>query len=101
MNDIRKLYDQYGKMVYNLALQYLHNVEDAEEVTQDVFVSAHQKISDFRGEAELKTWFYRLAINKSLDYLKAQKTKKDGRFLAIIKSMKASYTMLVILIILD
>lgn len=80
MNDIRKLYDQYGKMVYNLALQYLHNVEDAEEVTQDVFVSAHQKISDFRGEAELKTWFYRLAINKSLDYLKAQKTKKRWSF---------------------
>ena len=72
--ELKEIYQLHGSMVYNLALQYTQNIEDAEEVTQDVFINIHEKIDSFRGEASLKTWIYRLTINKSLDYLKANLT---------------------------
>jgi RNA polymerase sigma factor (sigma-70 family) len=71
-------------MVYNLALHYTQNVEDAEEITQDVFVAAHDGYGKFKHEAAITTWLYRITINKSLDFLKAKKRKK--RF-AIITSL--------------
>jgi RNA polymerase sigma-70 factor (ECF subfamily) len=62
--------------VYNLALQYVQNTADAEEITQDVFLSVHQSIERFQQNAKLSTWLYRITINKSLDYIKAKKRKK-------------------------
>jgi RNA polymerase sigma-70 factor (ECF subfamily) len=78
--ELKEIYQLYGSMVYNLALQYTQNVEDAEEVTQDVFLIIHEKLETFRGESSLKTWIYRLSINKSLDYIKAKKSKKRWSF---------------------
>lgn len=70
------LYEQYKNLVYNLALHYVQNTEDAEEITQDVFVSIHQKWDSFRQESQVSTWIYRITINKSLDFLKARNRKK-------------------------
>jgi RNA polymerase sigma-70 factor (ECF subfamily) len=58
----------------------LQNKEDAEEVFQDVFMSVHQKIDSFEGKAHIKTWLYRIAVNRSLDFIKAKKTKKRFAF---------------------
>ncbi len=63
-------------MVYNTVLGYLQNAEDAEEVTQDVFIEIHQSLHKFKAESSLKTWIYRIAINKSIDFLKYSKRKK-------------------------
>ena len=59
-----------------MALQYTQNWEDAQEITQDVFVSIHQSLSRFKNAAKLSTWIYRITINKSLDFIKSQKRKK-------------------------
>lgn len=67
-------------MVYNLALNYVQNVEDAEEITQDVFVAVHSKLNTFRKESEYSTWIYRITINRSLDHVKAKKRKKRFAF---------------------
>lgn len=67
-------------MVFNLALQYVQNREDAEEITQDVFVAVHQSFSTFKQESSISTWIYRITINKSLDYIKAKKSKKRFAF---------------------
>ena len=71
-------------MVYNLALHYLHNAEDAEEVTQDVFLKVYKSLSKFEGRSSAKTWIYRITINQCLDRLKAQKRKKRFGFLQSI-----------------
>lgn len=76
LNDFRTIYDQYILMVYNLALNYLQNAEDAEEVAQDVFVQVYQSLHKFRNDATLKTWIYRITINKSLDFIKHRNSKK-------------------------
>jgi RNA polymerase sigma-70 factor (ECF subfamily) len=78
------LFTTYKNMVYNLALQYVQNVEDAEEITQDVFVAIHHSLNSFKQNAEVSTWIYRIAINKSLDYLKRKKRKKRFGFIVSI-----------------
>ncbi len=67
-------------MVYNLALQYVQNIQDAEEITQDVFLKVNNKIDGFEYNADIKTWIYRITINSSLDYIKARKTTKRWAF---------------------
>ncbi len=71
-----QLYQVHSKQVFNLALQYTQNREDAEEITQDVFLKVHEKLHTHRKEASLKTWIYRITINTALDFLKARKAKK-------------------------
>ncbi|WP_312343854.1 RNA polymerase sigma factor [Chryseobacterium binzhouense] len=74
------IFYQYQKMVYNLALQYTQNTEDAEEITQDVFVKISQKIDGFKNESSLKTWIYRITINTSLDFIKSKNSNKKSFF---------------------
>jgi RNA polymerase sigma factor (sigma-70 family) len=80
LQSFEELYEQYKKMVYNLSLNYVQNHEDAQEITQDVFVSVHQRLSDFEHNAEISTWLYRIAINKCLDHIKRAKRKKRFGF---------------------
>ncbi len=73
---LEEIYSMYKNKVYNLALQYVQNIEDAEEITQDVFVNIHLSLAQFKYNAELSTWIYKITINKSLDYIKMKKRKK-------------------------
>ncbi len=77
----QEIYKQYSRLVFNTALGYVQNREDAEEITQDVFVEVHSKWAQFEGRASVKTWLYRITINRSLDYLRFQKRKKRFAFL--------------------
>jgi len=74
--DFENIYNQYHVLVYNVALNYLQNIEDAEEITQDVFVQLHQSIDKFQNNSTLKTWIYRITINKCLDFIKHKNSKK-------------------------
>ncbi len=74
------LYITHKNLVYNLALHYAQNIEDAEEITQDVFVNIHESIQKFQGKSSLSTWIYRITINKSLDFIKAKQRKKRFAF---------------------
>ena len=75
-SDFKHLYEQYKVLVYNVSLNYLQNSEDAEEITQDVFVQLHESLDKFNEKSALKTWIYRITINKCLDYIKY----KNSRF---------------------
>lgn len=65
----RELYNLYSDRVYATALHYLQNIEDAQEVTQDVFVNIFQKANTFKGNSSLTTWVYRIVVNTSLNFL--------------------------------
>ncbi len=73
---LEELYTEYKDMVFNLALNYIQNYEDAQEITQDVFVAVHKSLDSFRHQSNVSTWIYRITINKSLDYIKARKRKR-------------------------
>jgi len=68
-----KLVDQYKDLVYTLALRMLRNREEAEEVSQDVFIKIFKSLSSFKGDSKLSTWVYRVAYNSCLDQLKKNK----------------------------
>ncbi len=77
----KKLVDAYETLVYNTALGLLQNETVADDITQEVFIQVHQSIGSFKGESKLSTWLYRIAITKSLDYLKHKNRKKRLAFI--------------------
>src|SRR4026209_3040206 len=64
------LSESYGSKIYQLALRYLKNREDAEEVAQDVLLKVFQKIDAFRGDAALSSWIYRITFNAAMSRLR-------------------------------
>ena len=70
---IRTLFDRYHSSVFNLCMRLLGNREEAEDITQDVFVRAHKAYHRFRGDANPGTWLYRIAVNLSLNHQRRQK----------------------------
>ncbi|WMJ72632.1 RNA polymerase sigma factor [Cytophagaceae bacterium ABcell3] len=73
---LKEIYELHKAQVYNTALGMVQNVSDAEEITQDVFVDVFFNIQKFEGKSALRTWIYRITVNKSLDHLKSNKRKK-------------------------
>lgn len=59
-----ELYARYGGLVFNLALRHLGDREEAADLTQEVFLRVHRHLRGFRGQSSLKTWIYRIALNR-------------------------------------
>jgi len=57
------MYEEYSRPIYYLALRFLGDPTQAEDATHDVFLKAYRKLGEFRGEAALRTWLYRITIN--------------------------------------
>jgi len=67
-----ELYRVHAGRLYSLAIRMLGNPADAEDLLQEIFLSAHRKLESFRGDAALGTWLYRLAMNQILDYVRSR-----------------------------
>lgn len=67
--------EKYQSNVFRVAIGFVHNKEDAEEITQDVFVKAYTVLSGFNHQSALATWLYRIAVNASLNFLRSRKRK--------------------------
>lgn len=63
------LVERHERFIYNLAFRMAGNSTDASDLTQEIFIHLHKKIAGFKGESAFTTWFYRLAINYSKDWL--------------------------------
>lgn len=63
-------------MVYNTVIGIVQHADDAEDITQEVFVQVYESIGTFRGAAKFTTWLYRIAVTRALDHLRKQKRKK-------------------------
>lgn len=75
-----RVYAQHVARVHGLARR-MAGTEVADELTQDVFVRAWQKLGTFRGDAAFGTWLHRLAVNVIIERFRALGTQRD-RFLA-------------------
>lgn len=69
----QKLYAAFSTKVYNTAIGYVQNQEDAEEILQDVFVKIHRNAAKFKGNSAVGTWVYRITVNTSLNVLRKKK----------------------------
>lgn len=63
-----RLYERYYARTYRLAYGMTGRHEAAEDLTQEVFVRAYQRLRQFRGSSSFSTWFYRLSVNCCLNY---------------------------------
>lgn len=66
----------YGAKMYQLALRYTRNKEDAEEVVQDVLMKVRDKIDAFRGDAALSSWIYRITFNTAMSRLRSTRAAR-------------------------
>lgn len=69
----KQLVENYQKLVVNTCYGMLQNREDAEDVAQDVFVEVYRSVENFRADAKLSTWLYRIAVNRSLNHIRDNK----------------------------
>ncbi|HEY9436303.1 MAG TPA: sigma-70 family RNA polymerase sigma factor [Blastocatellia bacterium] len=65
MEAFDQLVEEYQALVYALALRILNDAEDARDATQETFLKIYRHFGNFRGEASLKTWICRIAINQA------------------------------------
>jgi RNA polymerase sigma-70 factor (ECF subfamily) len=69
----------YGK-IYGLVYGMVSSREDAEDVTQEVFVKAWKALGRFRAQASFYTWIYRIAINRAINFRKKRNRRKTVQF---------------------
>jgi RNA polymerase sigma-70 factor (ECF subfamily) len=77
----KSLVTNYQDMVYNTALGIVQNSEDAEDVAQEVFIQVYRSIDQFKGDARLSTWIYRITTTKALDHIRSRRRKKRFAFI--------------------
>ena len=71
-----KLVRQYDRPIFRVAQHITQNREDAEDIVQDVFFKAYNKLEQFQGNSKFSTWLTRIAVNESLMRLRKRKTSR-------------------------
>jgi len=72
-----ELYRKYSEGMFRVANRFVNNVQDAEDLMQEAFISAFQKIEQYSGEVAFGAWLKKIVINKCLDHLKSQKRQLE------------------------
>jgi RNA polymerase sigma-70 factor (ECF subfamily) len=80
----KSIVETWQDMVYNTALGIVQNAEDAEDISQEVFVQVYESIHTFKGEAKFSTWLYKITVTKTMDHLRRKKRKKRFAFIQSI-----------------
>jgi RNA polymerase sigma-70 factor (ECF subfamily) len=70
-----QLYRAHAGRLYTLIVRMVASAETAEDLLQEVFLTAYRKVGNFRGDSSLGTWLYRMAVNHCLDYLRGRQNK--------------------------
>lgn len=66
----KQIFDIYNKKIYRIAYGFVRNREDALDIVQEVFIKLFNSLKNFRGDSNLYTYIYRMAINTSIDYVR-------------------------------
>lgn len=74
--DFSSILSTYQDRVFNTCLGFLKNAEDAEDISQEVFIQVYQSYDTFLQKSELSTWVYKITVNKCLENIRKQKAKR-------------------------
>jgi RNA polymerase sigma factor (sigma-70 family) len=86
---LERIMNEYGSEIKRLVYSYIKHPSDADDVTQEVFVTVYRKLNTFQGKSTLRSWVYAIAINKCKDYLRSWKvrnSKLKGKLEQFVKS---------------
>lgn len=73
---IQFLVNKYHRQVIKTAFHFVHDMDDAEDIAQDVCIEILESIGQFKGSSSLATWIYRVTVNKSLNFVRKNKRKQ-------------------------
>ncbi|MEQ8189102.1 MAG: sigma-70 family RNA polymerase sigma factor [Candidatus Eremiobacterota bacterium] len=68
------LFQRHYIMIFNLSIRMLGNYEEAEDVTQDVFIKAYKHLNNFKGQSSFKTWIYKIGSTTCIDVIRKKKS---------------------------
>lgn len=80
----------YGPKIFQLAIRYMKNREDAEEIVQDVLLKIYQKIDAFRGDSALSSWIYRITFNTAMSRLRHTRAMRMAEVSEVAVGLDAS-----------
>jgi len=83
----KTLMERYQQQLFRTVMGFVHTKEDAEDVTQEVFISVYRSLHTFQGESEFSTWLYRITVNMSLNFLRSNRKKR------LLDSLEALFTL--------
>ena len=72
----RLLMEKYQQQVFYVAMGFVHSREDAEDITQEVFIRVFHSLGSFKEKSLFSTWLYRIALNTSINYINKNKRQK-------------------------
>ena len=82
--DFELLFNANSKKVFNICLNIVQSTEDAEDIVQEIFIEVFHSFNTFDEKSTLATWIYRIAVNKSIDFLRAKKRKKRFAIITLL-----------------
>lgn len=91
LDSFNEIVSRYETKVFNLAMGFTRNIEDAEEVLQDVFVTVYRKIEGFQGKSAFSSWLYRITVNAAFMKLRKRKQNQDVPMDEITPAMEAHW----------
>ncbi len=86
------LIENHQRMVFTTCYALVHNVADADDLAQEVFIEVFRSCRQFRGDAKLSTWIYRISVNKSLNMIRKNRYRKLLKPLETIFGTETSIT---------
>jgi RNA polymerase sigma-70 factor (ECF subfamily) len=75
----RVLVERHSRSIFRVVYRMTGNQQDAEELVQETFLRAYKSLARFELRASFTTWLYRIAINRTLDFLNARKTQMNSK----------------------
>ncbi len=72
----RLLVERYHERIFILSRGFVHQIEDAEDVTQETFIKAFISLGSFKGRSEFSTWLYRIGVNSAYTFLRKKSRKQ-------------------------
>jgi RNA polymerase sigma-70 factor (ECF subfamily) len=75
----RVLVERHGRNLYHVAYRMTGNEQDSEEIVQETFLRAYKALERFEMRSNFGTWIYRIAVNRTLDFLSAKKTQMQNK----------------------
>jgi RNA polymerase sigma-70 factor, ECF subfamily len=70
---------EHQRMIYSLCYRMTGSITDAEDLTQETFIAAHQQRETFRGKAQVSSWLYRIGLNRCLNWQKQRERERKLR----------------------
>lgn len=74
--EFREIYNEYSPKIYRFCLGYLNDDDEAKDLTQETFIAVWEGFANFRGEAGIGTWIFKIAANKCLRQLDNEKRQQ-------------------------